>query len=239
MSTETLYATSIVSGSVAGDTSGAWAGAPDGAFTNQATTGGAWTADFAMGDPTNTQANGTHTVTLRVRKIASQSGTPSVSSVNLYQAGALVATISSASVSVTSGTGQDVAVTFAASLITSTVGVEFQVVTAAAGGSGSAKTPVQIDGITWSGDFTAATITGTLATTLDDSVLAATGSGGAVSLSFVSSSTGNTAGATSMVFAAPTGIANGDILICAAHWFGSSDPMTLPHWVHSPQWWCR
>lgn len=159
MSTENLYASSITSGSIAGDTSNAYIGAPNAAFTNNGTAAGSWTARFGMNNPVGNVANGTHTVTLRVRKIAGQSGTPAVTSIALYNGATLIQTISAGSVNVTSTTGIDVSATFAASFLNFPFAdAEIQVVTTAAGGSGSAKTPIQIDAITWSGDFTTASV---------------------------------------------------------------------------------
>jgi hypothetical protein len=159
MATESLVADAILSGSVAGDTTGNWSGPLDGAFTDNPTTGGSWTARFSMTAPVGNQANGTHTVATRVRKISGQSGTPTVDSVSLYHNGTLIQTQTVSVPNVTFlGAGADKTVTFAASQFAGLdlADVEFEVVTSAAGGSPSSKTPVQIDSVTWSGDFTTA-----------------------------------------------------------------------------------
>lgn len=151
MATETLHATALTSGAVATSTNAL--GAPNGTWTTDVDQV-SWTARFALGNPVGNQANGTHTITLRVRK-ETGTGTPSVTSVDLYVAGALLGNIKGG-VLVTSTTGQDIACTFADTLIDgidlSTL--EVQITTLGVGGSGSARTCVQLDGITWSGDFT-------------------------------------------------------------------------------------
>ena len=164
MAVETLYATSLTSGTVT--TSGNALGAPDGVFTTD-TGNTAWTARFAMSDPTLPQANGTHTVTLRVRKVPGQSGTPTVDSIALYDGATLIATITTGATNVTSATGQDIAPTFAASLLTGHTlsNIEVEVATTNAGGNPSARTPVQLDAITWSGDFAALALQGSASRT--------------------------------------------------------------------------
>lgn len=153
MTTETLYATSLTSGAVA--TSGNALGAVNGVFTTD-TGNVSWTARFALGDPSGTQANGTHTITLRVRKESTQSGAPTVTSITLYAGGVSLGAIGAGNWSVTSGTGQDVSATFAASLLSGRAlsGIDVEIVVTGAGGSPSARTTVQLDAITWSGDFT-------------------------------------------------------------------------------------
>lgn len=154
MATETLYATSLTSGTVA--TSSNALGAPNGTWTTDVDNV-SWTARFAMGNPVGNTANGTHTITLRVRK-ETGNGTPSVTSIRLFAGATDLGLITSGSTNVTSTTGADVAATFADTLIDgfdlSTIEVE--IVTAGVGGSGSNRTCVQLDGITWSGDFTTA-----------------------------------------------------------------------------------
>jgi hypothetical protein len=152
MSTETLYATSLVSGTVS--TPANALGAPNNTWTSD-TGNVSWTARFAMANPVGTQANGTHTITIRARKVSGQSGSPTISSVTLYENGTSFATVSTGGFSITT-TSQDVANTFDSALLAgrNLADIEIEVVTSAAGGSPSTRTPVQIDSITWNGDFT-------------------------------------------------------------------------------------
>lgn len=155
MATETLYVTSLTSGSVTSSSN--VQGAPNGTWTSD-TGATSWTARFAMGNPVGNQANGTHTITVRARKEAGQSGTPSITSINLYALGVLLGSIGASPWNITSTTGQDIAAAFANTLLSGVnlSNVEVEVVTTAAGGSPSARCSVQIDAITWSGDFTTA-----------------------------------------------------------------------------------
>lgn len=154
MATETLYATALTAGTVS--TSNNALGAPNGTFTTDVDNV-SWTARFAMGNPVGNTANGTHTITLRVRK-ETGNGTPSVTSIRLFAGTTDLGLITSGSTNVTSTTGADVAAPFADTILDgydlSTIEVE--IVTAGVGGSGSNRTCVQLDGITWSGDFTTA-----------------------------------------------------------------------------------
>lgn len=153
MATETLYVTSVPTpGALV--TSANAVGAPNGVFTENVDNT-PWTATFDLGNPVGNQANGTHTITLRVRK-ETGTGTPTVATITLYAGATSLGAIGAGNWSVTSTTGEDVAATFAASLLSgydlSTVAVE--VATTAVGGGGTARTAVQLDAITWSGDFT-------------------------------------------------------------------------------------
>jgi hypothetical protein len=152
MATENLYATSLTSGSVStsanalGSTSGTWTTDADNT---------SWTARFAMGNPTaGTGGNGTHTVTVRVRK-ETGTGNPTVDSVTLYEGSTSKGVISSGSTSVTSTTGQDIVCTFNTATIgvTDWSNVEIQIATTQSGGGPSARSAVQLDYIHWSGDF--------------------------------------------------------------------------------------
>jgi len=151
VATENLYATSRLSGTALtndsnalGSTSATWAG--------DVNTNTSWTNRYAMGDPTGTTANGTHTVTVRARK-GSNTSDPTIA-LNLYENGSLVGAIVG-NTNVTSTTGQDVSGTFSAASISNVNNVEIEVVMTAAGGSPSARNSAQIDYIHWSGDFTA------------------------------------------------------------------------------------
>lgn len=165
MATENLYATSLTSGAVA--TSANALGAPDGTFTTDVDNS-SWTARFALGNPTNPTPTGSHTITLRVRK-ETGTGTPAVTSCRLYAGATDLGLISSGSTNVTSTTGVDVTYTFSSSLLSgvdlSTIDVE--IVTTASGGSPSARSCIQLDGITWSGNFNPAPNAGTSSGSFD------------------------------------------------------------------------
>lgn len=150
MAVETLYASSLASGAVSGSANAL--GSTAGTWTTD-TGNVSWTARFAMDNPTGAQANGTHTFLVRARKEAGQSGNPTVDAINVYQGGALLGNVLASAVSVTSGTGQDVSGTLAATGITSPASIEVEVVTTAAGGNPSTRSAVQIDYVRWSGDF--------------------------------------------------------------------------------------
>jgi hypothetical protein len=164
VATETLYATSLTSGTVS--SSGNALGAPNATWTSDTGTT-SWTARFAIGDPTGGTANGSHTVTVAARKVSGQSGTPVLNSVALYDAsGTLIAT-RTLSTNVTSTSGQNVVATFTESEVRSVANLadlQVQIATTAAGGNPSTRTPVQIESVVWSGDFTASV---TATTSLD------------------------------------------------------------------------
>jgi hypothetical protein len=147
MTVESLYADSLVSGSVS--SSGNALGTSNGTWTSD-TGNVSWTAQFSLGDPSGAVANGTHTINVLARK-ATGTGTPSAT-ISVYQGASLIATVSS-NVSVTSATSQTLTGTFDSSLLTDLTDVRVQVATTAAGGSPSARAAVQIDSIEWTGDF--------------------------------------------------------------------------------------
>lgn len=152
MTTQTLYADSLTSGTVS--TPANAYGAPDGTFTTD-TTNTSWTARFSMGNPTNAQANGNHTFTLRVRKISSTAN-PLINSVAIYEGTTLRVTKYLSSV-VGNTTGQDIIATLLESeirTVTDLSQLQVQVATSGAG-SGQSRTCVQLDSISWYGDFTA------------------------------------------------------------------------------------
>lgn len=150
MATETLYATSLVSGAVS--TPGNALGAPDGVFTTDVDNV-SWTARFAMGNPVGNTANGNHTITVRVRK-ETGNGTPTINAIRIYTSAGLLWE-NATGWSVTSTTGQTITAYSASGLSgTDLSSVEVEIVTTGVGGSGSNRTCVQLDAITWSGDFT-------------------------------------------------------------------------------------
>lgn len=154
MATETLYATSLVSGAIG--TPANALGAQNGVFTTDADNT-SWTARFAMGNPVGTQANGSHSFAVRVRK---ETGTnnPTVTNFIVYAGGAQIfaeATVSSITTTVGVTLTYVVPAANFAGVDLSTVEVEISA--SASGGGPSARSTVQLDSITWSGDFTTPT----------------------------------------------------------------------------------
>lgn len=150
MAIETMYASSLVSGAVAGDANAL--GSTAGTWTT--TTGNtSWTARFAMDNPTGNTDNGTQTFLVRARKEAGQTGTPQITAINVYQGGSLLGNVLGAAANITSGTGEDVSGTLSVD-VTDPANIEVEVVTTAAGGNPGTRTAVQIDYIKWDGDFT-------------------------------------------------------------------------------------
>jgi hypothetical protein len=152
MAIQSLYATALVSGAIG--TSANALGAPNGTFTTDADNT-SWVARFAMGNPSEAQASGSdHTFTLRVRKEAG-TGTPTVTSFAVYSGTTQLYVLTTA-ISVTSTTGQDVVysvpIANLAGVDLSTIDVEVAGTTS--GGGPSARSTVQLDAITWTGDFT-------------------------------------------------------------------------------------
>lgn len=151
MTTETLYATSLVSGAIGTPTNAL--GVQDGVFTTDADNT-SWTARFAMGDPIGSQANGAHMFSLRVRKEAG-AGNPTVTAFAVYAGGSQIyaeATITT----ITTTVGVTVSYTVPAeSLAGVNLGtIEVEVGATATGGNPSTRSTVQLDSITWTGDFT-------------------------------------------------------------------------------------
>jgi hypothetical protein len=152
MATETLYATSLLSGTITSSSNALGSGA--GTWAGDLNTNSSWTTVWAMGDPTvSGAADGTQTVTVRARK-GSNGNSPTIA-INLYENGSLVGAIASAT-TVTSTTGQDVSGTWTGSSVTNENNVEIEVVMTAAGGSPSNRNSAQIDYIRWDGNFAAA-----------------------------------------------------------------------------------
>ena len=152
MAVETLYADAPVSGTVAGADN--VVGAPNGTWTT--TTGNSsYLHRWAMANPVQTSAaDGTHTITVRAKKEAGQSGTPKISIITIYQGGTVLHTVTTGW-SITSTTGQDVSISFPGNLITSPNDIDVEINVSSAGGSPSARTTVQIDAITWTASFAA------------------------------------------------------------------------------------
>lgn len=250
MPTETLYATSLTAGAVS--SSGNALGAPNGTWTTD--TGNTnWTARFAMGNPVGNPATGTHTISIQTRKEPGQSGTPVLSAINLYSGTFLLGQINGNSYNITSTTGTPISATFDASTLLSGISlasIEVEVVTVGAGGSPSVRASVQIDSITWTGNFDATVShsgsvglsgSGTITSTgfvpeAHSGSLALSGSGtisasgevgpsgpGQVTIGNVQTATSD-AGAGAV--AKPTGLANGDVLyaFCGTSALGATAP---------------
>ena len=151
MAAETLYATSLVSGAIG--TPANALGAQNGVFTTDVDNT-SWTARFAMGNPVGTQANNTQSFAVRVRKEAG-TGNPTVTNFVVYAGGVQVyaeATVSTITTTVGVTLTYIVPAENLAGVDLSTVEVEISAVNS--GGSPSARSTVQLDSITWSGDFT-------------------------------------------------------------------------------------
>lgn len=155
MTTENLFATAVLDTATL-LTPNNCLGAPDGVYTTNVDQS-PWSTRLEMGNPVGNQANGSHTVTLRVRKDAG-TGTPTISTVSLFDsATGLTIGARSVAASITSTTGQDVVATFTQAemrALSSLANANIDIVTTAIGGGGSARTCVQLDAVTWSGDFT-------------------------------------------------------------------------------------
>lgn len=155
MAAETLYASAFVSGTLS--TPGNAVGAQDNVYTTDVDNV-SWTALFDMGNPVGNTANGDHTFTLRVRK-ETGSGTPVLNAISLYQGGVLVVEhVIDRAVTVTGL--QIVSEIFTEAemrQVTDLSQLQIHLRTTGAGGSGSARTTVQLDSITWTGDFTTGT----------------------------------------------------------------------------------
>ena len=145
--TAILYAVSHVTGSVS--TPNNALGAFDGTFTTDGNNNTNWTSRWRL-DTLSGSPTGTQTITLRLRK-GSNSGNPSVSSVQLWQNDTSLATLTlaSGSTTISSTTSQDLVYTFASSLLSGLSNVDIQVATSSAGGSPTARNAVEIDGIRW------------------------------------------------------------------------------------------
>lgn len=151
MTARTMYADSSITGTVTTPT--AAIGAADLTFTTD-TGNTSWTHRWSMGNPTaGDVANGTQTITVSGRKELLQTGTPTLAA-NLYENGTLIGALFAAT-NVTSDVSQDIAGTFSPASVSNLNNVEIELVCAAAGGAPGARTSVQIDSITWTGDFLA------------------------------------------------------------------------------------
>lgn len=154
MATETLYATSHITGTFSNPNNAVgsetlnWAGDLN-LNTN-------YTSRWAIGDPVNPLTSGftTHTVTVQARK-GTNTGTPTIQ-LNLYENGTLVKALTAA-VNVTSLTGQLISGTFSTSEITNRNNIEVEVVQVSAGGSPTARNSAQINYIQLDADTTSST----------------------------------------------------------------------------------
>jgi hypothetical protein len=121
VATTSLYFVSGVSGNVSSPNNAL--GAPDGTWTTDGNAVTNWTHRWSL-DTVTGFVGGTQTLTLRLRK-GSNSGTPTISSVTLFQddisLGAL--TLSSGSTDITSTTGQDLVYTFSSLMELDAMGI--------------------------------------------------------------------------------------------------------------------
>ena len=150
--TETLHFTSLVSGSLASAANAL--GAIDGVYT--ADTGNtSWSAtwNFAARTP-DVDPNADWTFTLRVRKSTGTSS-PTISSIVIRQGATTIASLPNA-VTVVSTTGQDISVPVPQAAILPDTEFSVDIVTTAAGGSPSARSSVQVDGATLTGEYSSA-----------------------------------------------------------------------------------
>jgi hypothetical protein len=156
----TLYASSHVTGSC--PTPQNAVGAPDGIWTTGGNTNTNWLNRWGMQAVAGaTTPTGTATVTIRVRK-GSNSGNPLINNVALWRNNAKIADISSGNFTVNSTTGMNAVYTFAASLIPSLEGVQFEINQTGAGGGGTTRNCTEVDAITLSVNYDAPEpITGT------------------------------------------------------------------------------
>ena len=167
MATASLYFVSHVTGGVStpnnalGNTPSTW--------TTDANANVSWTSrwrlDVVAGD---WDIEGTQSITLRMRK-GSNTGNPTVSSVQLWQGGSSVATLTlaSGSTTISSTTGQDLVYNFDGSLLDGFTDVDIQVATSGVPGGGTARNACAIAMCTWAANYEAAAadpITGTLST---------------------------------------------------------------------------
>lgn len=142
MTLQTVYLASSVSGAATdpqnavGNTPATWAGV--------ANSNTSWTHRWSFTTPDNPDLTGNQAMVVRVRK-GSNSGNPTVSSINVYQGGTQV--YSHGSTTVTSATGQDINLSWTPSGPSTQVDIE--VVTSAVGGSPSARNSVQVAYASW------------------------------------------------------------------------------------------
>jgi hypothetical protein len=146
--TSSLHATGHVAGTVSSPTNAL--GAPNGTWTTD-TGNVSWDSRFALDTiPEGEQLDGTQTVTVRARKEAGQSGTPTLAA-ELWENGSLIGSLFGATGVTT--TSQDIAGTFAASAVVDPADVEVRLVGTGAGGSPGARSSVQVDAITWTATY--------------------------------------------------------------------------------------
>jgi hypothetical protein len=152
MATETLYATSHITGDIL-DPNNAL-GAIDNVWAGSASNNVTFTSRFAIGDPVNPLTAGftTHSVSVRVRK-SNFTTNPSVQ-VRLFENGVLVKTLVSTT-AVSSTTGVDLSGTFTTAEISNRNDIEVEVVGTVGGGNTATRGSIQIDAITATIDTTA------------------------------------------------------------------------------------
>lgn len=227
MATETLYATSHLAGTVATSANGL--GAPNGTYTTD-TAATSWTSRYAIGDPVGNLLS-TQTITVRVRKDSTNSGTPTAT-INLYENGTLVSALNT-NVNVTSATSQDIVGTFAASAITNRNNIEIEVAVTAAGGGPSVRATVQLDSITLTANTDpSATVTAPRAQgsslALSPAVSGGGGGGSGVITMQGTPSVYEAPTASTAVVPYPAGIVSGELLTAHITFTGATPPSNTP-----------
>jgi hypothetical protein len=145
VATETLRADAVVANNACLTPANAQ-GAPDGTWTTNAGNS-TWDCRWSLGNPANELTSGftTHNAIARVRRSASGGNNPTAT-LQLWSNGSLVRQL--ASVALTSDTGQDIGGDFTTAEAGPGANLELRVSGTPAGGSGSTKRTVQVDGFT-------------------------------------------------------------------------------------------
>lgn len=156
MATETLYATSHITGSCL--TPNNALGAPNAVFTTNSGNS-SWTSRWAIGDPVDPLSTANASVTVRMGKPSTGGGTPTVT-ITLYENGSSVAVLASG-VSMPDSTSTDLGpYTFAQSLISNRNNVEIEIAVSGNGGGPNQRT-ANVDSITVAFDTATLTTVGT------------------------------------------------------------------------------
>jgi hypothetical protein len=151
MTTSNLYFVSHVTGNVT--TPNNALGAPDNVWTADGNLNNSWTSRWRLGTVADSEATGTQTIVLRVRK-GGNTGNPSITSVTLWQANTQIATLSGGSSAVTNTAAADREYTFNGNVLNGTMtNVDIQVAVSGATGGPSARNSVEIDSCTWQATY--------------------------------------------------------------------------------------
>lgn len=143
MATQTLHATTHLSGSLDGATNAL--GAPDGVFTTTPVNT-SFTARFGFAAPA-AACVGDQPIVIRVRKNGG-SNAPVFSRIVIYQSGTQVQEVT-LGFSSNNTTGEDITTSFDGSLITNAAEAAVEIVCINGGGGPSARSSGQIDAFTW------------------------------------------------------------------------------------------